>query len=268
MPTVEDSKSSTQDAIGTELSTLDRHENVIKLQMGSEEKIDLPLANIVWAKDAEKPTIRGATLHILDASFRPQVVHNPKRTRTSQPTDLIESGVDGRLKDDENSGLESNRLKATQTDFQNFFAQISRGCGIKTVAQPGVECSRFSASTACPYFESHVKLSTFPKYSRNACGDVSCYSQNPKSFCDEVFSLKCEFCDKSYSQRHHLMNHMRSHTGEKQFRCDVCGRLFSRQSSLTRHVHNHGVKPFVCEFCNMSFSNLSIMMNHMRGHLL
>lgn len=34
----------------------------------------------------------------------------------------------------------------------------------------------------------------------------------------------CHFCDKSFHQKIHLVNHERTHTKEQPFRCDICGK--------------------------------------------
>lgn len=35
---------------------------------------------------------------------------------------------------------------------------------------------------------------------------------------------KCKFCEKSFHQSHHLITHERTHTGQRPFLCDICGR--------------------------------------------
>ncbi|XP_061528609.1 zinc finger protein 467-like isoform X2 [Phycodurus eques] len=44
--------------------------------------------------------------------------------------------------------------------------------------------------------------------------------------------LSCSVCRKRFSQKRHLVSHMRSHTGEKPFGCSVCGKRFTLKSTM------------------------------------
>jgi uncharacterized Zn-finger protein len=42
---------------------------------------------------------------------------------------------------------------------------------------------------------------------------------------------KCDVCGRVFSQNSHLQRHIRIHTGDKPYKCDICGRVFSPHTS-------------------------------------
>ncbi|XP_023323177.1 protein escargot [Eurytemora carolleeae] len=76
---------------------------------------------------------------------------------------------------------------------------------------------------------------------------------------------RCLQCNKSFSQAANLTAHCRTHSGEKPFHCNICNRKFSQSSSVTTHMRTHsGDRPYRCRMCKKAFSDSSTLTKHLR----
>ncbi|XP_054465291.1 zinc finger protein 64 isoform X2 [Anoplopoma fimbria] len=79
--------------------------------------------------------------------------------------------------------------------------------------------------------------------------------------------FECELCHKCFSRRDKLNMHSRSHTGEKPHKCKHCPYAAADSSSLKKHLRIHyDERPFKCQICPYASRNSSQLTVHLRSH--
>ncbi|KAK7104085.1 hypothetical protein V1264_018856 [Littorina saxatilis] len=88
----------------------------------------------------------------------------------------------------------------------------------------------------------------------------------PKTHPEQRPLYQCPYCDKRTS-RYQLVQHLRIHTGERPFTCEVCGKSFTRMETYRKHRIIHTAdKPHMCPECGKCFRTKSYLTQHVKGH--
>ena len=76
--------------------------------------------------------------------------------------------------------------------------------------------------------------------------------------------LKCIICGKRLSSKQVLDLHMKRHTNERPYQCDVCMKGFIQKSNYNNHMKNNhnGAKKYKCSICKKSFLDKQSRQKH------
>lgn len=85
----------------------------------------------------------------------------------------------------------------------------------------------------------------------------------------EKFFVLC--CQRKFTHRFHIVEHIRLHMDPNAFKCEICGRCSTNSRNLTKHIrelHTEEGKqrPFECTVCHKSFINKTVLRIHMETH--
>lgn len=87
------------------------------------------------------------------------------------------------------------------------------------------------------------------------------------------FILSFQFCDKIFSRKDNLREHVKGHTGHSRPRtklpCPIssCSKKFQGRTQLQVHLNAHsGARPFECGLCDKSFRSNAALKKHVRVH--
>ncbi|CAK1587533.1 unnamed protein product [Parnassius mnemosyne] len=74
---------------------------------------------------------------------------------------------------------------------------------------------------------------------------------------------ECGICHSRFFSKYCLSRHMVIHTGDKKFKCEVCGKAYARKKNLREHTRSHNVEQVSCSVCGRTFCDHATLMIHM-----
>ena len=80
-------------------------------------------------------------------------------------------------------------------------------------------------------------------------------------------AVTCDICGRSFSQQFNLKRHLQVHTGNCQLvKCAECGKEFSTQYNLQRHlkIHYSPSQQFLCHICGKTFDRKDSLTRHIK----
>ncbi|XP_055957403.1 zinc finger protein 486 isoform X2 [Patella vulgata] len=90
-----------------------------------------------------------------------------------------------------------------------------------------------------------------------------------------VRPYRCKLCDKGYTQKGNLKKHIyMMHTGDKTlpkkkvlYECEVCKKKLCSKSGLKCHMRTHtGERPYPCQLCDKAFRLGTTLKKHYKSH--
>ncbi|XP_069497622.1 zinc finger and BTB domain-containing protein 41 [Ambystoma mexicanum] len=73
----------------------------------------------------------------------------------------------------------------------------------------------------------------------------------------------CEICNKSFTRRPHLKEHMILHSQDKPFKCTFCEEYFRSRFARLKHQEKLHLGPFPCDVCGRQFNDTGNLKRHL-----
>ncbi|CAH8548310.1 unnamed protein product [Schistosoma curassoni] len=118
------------------------------------------------------------------------------------------------------------------------------------------------------------------KFDFNQCKSEYCYktiqteSKSIHNKCQKLSDQQKPFicgissCNKRFVRIDELKRHQRTHSGIKQFICDICEKGFTRSDHLMTHRRTHtGERPYECKICDRRFARSDERNRHTKTHM-
>ncbi|XP_069098775.1 zinc finger protein 398-like [Pleurodeles waltl] len=127
------------------------------------------------------------------------------------------------------------------------------------------ECDRWNSKiiNGLLYLTKKKALHNPSEYNQNNSPQSKCASNLAKL--PPVRAFPCSDCEKSFFKMPQLVQHYRTHTGERPYACSFCDKTYNRSYHLKDHIRTHtGERPHMCLVCQQTFTYKSHFNSHRR----
>lgn len=76
----------------------------------------------------------------------------------------------------------------------------------------------------------------------------------------------CKICAKTSNNKFRHEEHLRTHTGEKPYKCEKCGVAIATSNAMAHHMRTHENVTFDCNVCDATYRHKKSLKKHLKLH--
>ncbi|KAH1014239.1 hypothetical protein HUJ04_003103 [Dendroctonus ponderosae] len=169
--------------------------------------------------------------------------------RTINEDDMDEAADETLLNDDSDILQEIESIKSDITKIQAD--QKFQLCEDKLIAKEGTKGFSFTCNICTATFNSRQEIQDHKQAKHR-----------------KYFKFSCERCGIRFQRIQQLVAHIRVHTGEKPYNCNICGKCFTFKALLEKHSIRHIElqKSYQCIYCDTVYTSKETLRQHEMSH--
>ena len=79
-------------------------------------------------------------------------------------------------------------------------------------------------------------------------------------------NFECSYCGRTFTQNFTLNKHMQLHTGQFSYYCESCRKGFNNSGNYKAHIRAHEGLKYHCEYCSKTYMDKQKLKYHMSVH--